>query len=299
MNALTYKRILYFISLVILATLCSQLYWNYKNYQISKQQLTNDVQTSLDNAVDAYFTNIAAGDTYEFLDIDSTFVFSKSPSNALFLKDTALFETQIKGNLDSLNGGITIIKSSFGDSIQMDLSIDRILDSMSASTSAYRQFPTELDFQSINELSSKIMISFSENSFSLPGIDSLFSEELDRKKISVDYGLTHNLSHGRNDTIRGAFVKNAALSTSAHSPLFFHKDELKAHFPNITMAVLKSNILGVLLSFLLLAAVVGCLLYLLKIIQQQKELAAVKNDLISNITHEFKTPLATIGIAME
>ena len=28
-------------------------------------------------------------------------------------------------------------------------------------------------------------------------------------------------------------------------------------------------------------------------------MAEVKNDLISNITHEFKTPIATIGVALE
>ena len=38
---------------------------------------------------------------------------------------------------------------------------------------------------------------------------------------------------------------------------------------------------------------------MLKIIQQQKELAAIKNDLISNITHEFKTPIATVSTAIE
>jgi len=40
-------------------------------------------------------------------------------------------------------------------------------------------------------------------------------------------------------------------------------------------------------------------LFILKIIKHQKQLAEVKNDLISNITHEFKTPIATISVALE
>jgi two-component system phosphate regulon sensor histidine kinase PhoR len=38
---------------------------------------------------------------------------------------------------------------------------------------------------------------------------------------------------------------------------------------------------------------------LLKTIYKQKQLAEVKNDLINNITHEFKTPIATISTALE
>jgi signal transduction histidine kinase len=41
------------------------------------------------------------------------------------------------------------------------------------------------------------------------------------------------------------------------------------------------------------------LFYLLKIINKQKELAEIKNDLISNITHEFKTPITTVSAALE
>ena len=59
MNNLKYKGILYFIAAVILATLYIQVYWNYRNYETGKQQLINDVQTSLDNAVDGYYTDLA------------------------------------------------------------------------------------------------------------------------------------------------------------------------------------------------------------------------------------------------
>ena len=65
------------------------------------------------------------------------------------------------------------------------------------------------------------------------------------------------------------------------------------------MVLLKRGLWGILISTLLIIAVISCLFYLLNIIKQQKQLAEVKNDLISNITHEFKTPIATIGVALE
>ncbi|MGK0386278.1 MAG: hypothetical protein ACI849_000887, partial [Patiriisocius sp.] len=50
-----YKTILYFIIAAIIGTLAIQGYWNYKNFEAGKQQLINDVQVSLDNAVNNYY----------------------------------------------------------------------------------------------------------------------------------------------------------------------------------------------------------------------------------------------------
>jgi two-component system phosphate regulon sensor histidine kinase PhoR len=63
--------------------------------------------------------------------------------------------------------------------------------------------------------------------------------------------------------------------------------------------LLKRNLAGLSLSFLLICGVISCLFYMLYIIRKQKQLSLIKNDLISNITHEFKTPIATASAALE
>lgn len=55
----------------------------------------------------------------------------------------------------------------------------------------------------------------------------------------------------------------------------------------------------VLASGLLLCVVAFALYYLLRVIGRQKKLADIKNDFISNISHEFKTPIATVTAAIE
>ncbi len=294
MNGFKYKSILYFISAVILATLCIQVYWNYKNYQIGKQQLANDVQTSLDNAVDQYYTELATEGSFHFFGDTLRFPISPIKKRRVFLTDTCFNSFRIN---DSSIKEVAILQSGILDSLDFNITI---FDSVRMENIDHSIFEIISDSNNpITELSSKIVVSIAEDRLSLVKIDSLFYAELQRKNIGVDYGLSHYGMFQKTEKLRPEIIEQATLETVSNSPYFFRGNKLKAHFTNVTLAVLKKNLVGILLSFLLVASVIICLLYLLKIIKQQKQLAEVKNDLISNITHEFKTPLATIGIAME
>lgn len=55
----------------------------------------------------------------------------------------------------------------------------------------------------------------------------------------------------------------------------------------------------IIASGVLLCIVVFVLLYLLRVIRREKKLSAMKNDFISNISHELKTPIATVTAAVE
>jgi signal transduction histidine kinase len=52
-------------------------------------------------------------------------------------------------------------------------------------------------------------------------------------------------------------------------------------------------------SCLLLIMTTGCFLYMLRTILRQKRLSEIKNDFINNMTHELKTPIATVTAAVE
>jgi len=298
MNNHKYKQILYFISIVILLTLCVQGYWSYKNYQSEKRQLITDVQVSLDNAVDSYYTNLAKENTLAYI-IDS--IPKDSLLMGIHLNDFIYKIDSVEENKfrihsnDSVNSKrISIITSNKTDSFNFDLNTKSPQIIYKGFDSVNGSMPRHLEM-----LTSKIVVSFSEDSLSLDRIDSLLQQELKRKDISVAYGLSYKNEWNKDQNLRPKIIKTSSLNATAGTSFFMDGSSLEMYYDNITLTVLRRNTTSIFLSFLLATSIIFSLLYLLKIIQKQKELAEIKNDLISNITHEFKTPLATINVALE
>lgn len=73
--------------------------------------------------------------------------------------------------------------------------------------------------------------------------------------------------------------------------------EQRIQIPNWKTIVLKRMWVLILGSILLFLFVIGLLYYSIKNLITQKKIAEVKTDFINNVTHELKTPLATLAIA--
>jgi len=71
------------------------------------------------------------------------------------------------------------------------------------------------------------------------------------------------------------------------------------NFPDKRAYVFRQIWLPVLSSVLFIGVVIFCFVYAIRVIIRQKNLSEIKNDFINNMTHEFKTPIATVSLAVE
>jgi two-component system phosphate regulon sensor histidine kinase PhoR len=337
MNTKKYTFILYFISATILATIAIQLYWNYKNYEENKRQVTNEIQLSLDNAVEEYYATLAKKDFLTILKPSTDKVDIKFSSEVPF--DSLMMEIQ-KNKDRGIKPKFTInnIKITSDDNLSQK-QLDSMMNDMkkfatefdpnsdtvqkrSNSAPLFTQFTdTKNGFNvlksgkktSIKYFKGKksadslkliknlkpMFISFFDSSVDYKKIDSLIENQLAQKGIDLQTSFHHlkndTLFHQTKDTV----LNSDTFFLSSKSTFVKDSEKFKILYNNPNIVAFKRSTFGILLSLLLSLSVISSLFYLLKIINQQKELATIKNDLISNITHEFKTPIATVSAAIE
>lgn len=294
---------------MIIATIGIQIYWNYKNYLINKQQLIKDVQISLDKSVDDYYANLAEETTLRvsFNDIppDNFFGDNSKLSNILRSIDQNNSKLKhLKGIDISKIKSVQVHRGHTADSMMLK-DKNRTQHSFEYQTKKIDSNDSLVKLNTFKVLTSKVLISITNDTLNLNKVNSLLKQELNRKKINIDFNLNFKPKDESNNKVivvktdSTHFKHNDVLSTFSKSTFLPKEGNLNIKFTNETKVILARMLGGISISTLLVFSIIGCLFYLLKIINQQKQLAEVKNDLISNITHEFKTPISTIGVALE
>ncbi len=98
-------------------------------------------------------------------------------------------------------------------------------------------------------------------------------------------------------------VKQLVASTHKVSlfpdDMFFNNDVLLVNFPHQKSYILSSIWSLLIGSLLFTSIIIAVFYYTVLILFRQKKLSEIKNDFINNMTHEFKTPLATISLAVD
>lgn len=151
----------------------------------------------------------------------------------------------------------------------------------------------------LTNLVNKIIIASFQDSIKLEKLSESVDRELARKNIVVDYSLQQLKADTLFQQLNKDPKADLALSAISASTFLPNEQKLQISFSDPTLLLLKRSFTEISLSLLLSLSIIFCLLYLLKTINKQKKIDLIKNDLISNITHEFKTPITTISTAIE
>ncbi len=304
MKKSNFPYLIAFVTAIVLLTIALQIYWNTKNYQQNKQRLTTDVQICLDNALEQYYKNLAKTDYV-------TFVSSCKTKDVDFMdkiKLDTVFEKQLKNarkNIANIRKKYASIKGKTSIKI---ISTNNIYDTLKTNNLEPSKLnsikvikgnnPTD-SLYLLRNFANRIVVSMTRDSLNFVDLSKNIVDELHRKKIDVSFELEH-LKQGK--TFQKFPEKanfNNLLSTNSNT-LYLPKGEvLKIYFSNPIILILKRSATGILLSLLLSLSLIFCLFHMLTIINKQKKLDEIKNDLISNITHELKTPITTISTAIE
>jgi len=157
-------------------------------------------------------------------------------------------------------------------------------------------------------------------------LDASIHEELENQgiKLQFDYGLFSNRLQSfeyitSNSGDEEPSKMNSRITNLAHTHYkvdLFESDEqadpsinlfggssapglLMIHFPGKSTYLWRSIWVMVLGSILFTGVLLFCFAYTIMVILRQKNLSEMKTDFINNMTHEFKTPIATISLASD
>lgn len=138
-------------------------------------------------------------------------------------------------------------------------------------------------------------------------LESELTREFRNRQIGLDFNYAVSLS--KTDSVIYQFAANgsdaSAAPEEAYTTVLFPSDMggdravLSVLFPARSSLLMGNMKVMLISSVTLLLVMILIFAYTILSILKQKKLSAMKNDFMNNMTHEFKTPVATIMIASE
>jgi two-component system phosphate regulon sensor histidine kinase PhoR len=136
-------------------------------------------------------------------------------------------------------------------------------------------------------------------------LDSLLDIEFKEKgiKTSFEFGVWRPNPMvwfaGHTQNREKAIIRSEYVVNLFPNDIYNQAEKLSVIFPNKERYLSRKIWINMASSGVLLLVIILSFGYSIYTILRQKKLSEMKNDFINNMTHEFKTPIATIGLAVE
>ena len=239
---------------------------------------------------------------------------SRMPNDTKSIK--LFFDTSIKHKFNE-KGVSIVINSVFSNPSYLDSSKKAMLDKLTQNnTQSVLVFKSNPKIETENKTDDQIdkaenaaKLSFKRNftsiltrskliadSLSLKELDSALQTDLKKSGILLSYSIKTGLSDSIHlkDTLSNSAFKTSIATVGFISPKWY-----QIAFESPSNYLYRKIFPQVLFSLLLIVFTTIAFIFLYRNLLTQQKLAAFKNDFISNMTHELKTPIATVNVAIE
>lgn len=274
-----------------------QLYWNYQNYKSVVDNFKKDANNALEVAVDKELELRQQKLTVKFREWladtsiiniecninnrDSNTVFTVRDVHPRFLEDTSRKEKFYDFGIASFKQKLKKITPQ-AKQLFIDFFAEKIFK---------EHIKTGTIFYYTQCLGDSITKAFDGNKLNANNLASLYKQELAQKDIYSVFQLS-----SKNAQIKTHFT-TAKINTALTRP---HKKEyIFASLENPSQYYLREMKWLIIGSVLLIGITVFCFYYTIKTLLNQHKLVDIKNQFISNMTHEINTPLASIQVTAE
>ena len=204
-------------------------------------------------------------------------------------------------SIPKIGGNILPVQKRFGSNSEFSDTLKKISNSEKSISEKRKDL-----FRIINKkLALNININL-DKALSEKEVISLIEASLQKHGIKNDFHYSITDENGLLFLSNFENIDNSILERSTSYSVEFLNDDLFNEKKVFTLYILKlrwsiakSFTPVLILSMLLILIILGTFIYSIRVIQNQKKNTRIKTDFINNMTHELKTPIATIGLACE
>ncbi|MEI7486174.1 MAG: HAMP domain-containing sensor histidine kinase [Chryseobacterium sp.] len=300
------------ISLIVFVTL--QFYWLKGYYGALEQDFSNKVYTALESTA----KSVSEIEVEKYMNENNKNFRNNIVANGKQPSLTTIQQVEDSGTQRQIIYSKNIIErsqlpiSQSGDSIKWTtLYSDEAAYKIKRDTTKPQQLTSELNNEIENgHYTIKEFAKIYGNNLPITKrvddkvLDSIISKELKIRGISAKFGYGITDKNNNLTSIVNKDYKEKKDNTPYSYPLFTDNKErtlysLALVFPKKEYSLAMNNWPMLLGTFLSLLTILGIYIISINYMMRQKKLAEVKTDFINNMSHEFKTPLATISVATD
>ena len=294
-----FRNILIGVLFPILGVVGFQMYWLLNAYNINEQRFEKDMHVVLSEALlNEYAVKLKEhiSERQEKQDTIATKAYFSIEDNAELAKSVKVINTNdvsLKSNPELRQKIVSLLQKKKKSSVTIT----------DTSFMYYVDYVDSVDSPSKDKLINNV----------LHIVGKLVKRDVDIDSLKTNYLALLEQRDIKVELELGVFRKGELLQSSNDSASIFEEseniivfrevgsyfDEIRIYTPSKTSFLLQQMLLTILASILLVFIVVGSFFYMLNTILRQKKLSEIKNDFINNMTHEFKTPIATVSAALE